>query len=61
MFIQLKHKTLSVYLSVSDLVREAYKVSVLLPSDEKFNMVQQIRRAALSAKLTLLKGGQDDQ
>ena len=36
MFIQLKHKTLSVYLSISDLVKETYKVSVLLPSDEKF-------------------------
>lgn len=56
MFIQLKHKTLSVYVSVSELVKEVYKLSVLLPSEEKFNMVQQIRRAALSVKLNLAEG-----
>lgn len=51
-----KHKTLSVYVSVSELVKEVYKLSVLLPTEEKFNMVQQIRRAALSAKLNLAEG-----
>ena len=56
MFIKLKHKSLSVYLAVTDLVKEVYKLSVLLPSDEKFNMVQQIRRAALSVKLNLAEG-----
>ena len=56
MFIPLKHKTLSVYVSVSELVKEVYKLSVLLPSGEKFNMVQQMRRAALSAKLNLAEG-----
>jgi four helix bundle protein len=56
MFIKLKHKGLGVYLAVTDLVKEVYKLSVLLPSDEKFNMVQQIRRAALSVKLNLAEG-----
>ena len=56
MFIPLKHKTLGVYVSVSELVKEVYKLSVLLPSEEKFNMVQQMRRAALSAKLNLAEG-----
>ena len=56
MFIQLKHKTLNIYSSVKELVSEVYKISVLLPQEEKFNMVQQIRRAALSVKLNLAEG-----
>ena len=56
MFLQLKHKTLDVYLSVTELVKEVYKLSVFLPADEKFNMIQQIRRAALSVKLNLAEG-----
>ncbi len=53
MFILLKHKTLDVYLIIRELIKETYKVSLLLPAEEKFNMVQQIRRAALSVKLNL--------
>ena len=56
MFIQLQHKSLLVYQAVRDLTKEIYKVSPKLPADEKFNMVQQIRRAALSAKLNLAEG-----
>ncbi len=56
MFIQLKHKSLNVYSSVTELVNEVYKFSILLPQEEKFNLVQQIRRAALSVKLNLAEG-----
>ena len=56
MFIQLKHKSLNVYSSAQELVNEAYKVSILLPQDERFNMIQQLRRAALSVKLNLAEG-----
>ena len=56
MFIQLKHKTLDVYQVARELVREVYKISLILPADERFNMVQQIRRAALSVKLNLSEG-----
>src|SRR5256885_12432258 len=56
MFIQLKHKSLNVYLSVREPSREIYKISMHLPTEEKFNMVQQIRRAALSVKLNLAEG-----
>lgn len=56
MFIELKHKSLEVYQAVRDLAKEIYKVSMKLPAEEKFNMVQQIRRAALSAKLNLAEG-----
>lgn len=38
------------------MVKEIYSVSKLLPSEEKFNMVSQIRRAALSVKLNLAEG-----
>ena len=44
MFIELKHKNLDVYQVIRELVKETYKVSLLLPSEEKFNMIQQIRR-----------------
>ena len=56
MFIQLNHKSLKVYIAVRELVKEIYKISKLLPAYEKFNMVQQVRRAALSVKLNLAEG-----
>ncbi|MBD0333808.1 MAG: four helix bundle protein [Chitinophagaceae bacterium] len=56
MFIQLKHKSLNIYSAIRELVKETYKVSLLLPQEEKFNMVQQIRRAALSVKLNFAEG-----
>lgn len=56
MFIQLKHKTLDVYQAIRELVKEVYRISLLLPPEEKFNMTQQIRRAALSVKLNLAEG-----
>jgi four helix bundle protein len=56
MFINLKHKQLDVYKLVRELVKETYSVSLKLPPEEKFNMVQQIRRASLSIKLTLAEG-----
>ena len=56
MFIQLKHKSLDVYRAVRELTKNIYRISMLLPDDEKFNMVQQIQRAALSVKLNLAEG-----
>ena len=56
MFIPLKHKSLDVYQVVRELVKEVYKVSKGLPPEEKFNMVPQMRRAALSVKLNLAEG-----
>jgi four helix bundle protein len=56
MFIQLKHKSLEVYSSARELAQEIYKISILLPVEEKFNLAQQIRRAALSVKLNLAEG-----
>ena len=56
MFIKLNHQSLDVYKAVVELTREVYIVSVKLPPEEKFIMVQQIRRAVLSVKLNLAEG-----
>ena len=45
-----------VYEAIRELTKEVYAVSMKLPAEEKFNMVQQMRRAALSVKLNLAKG-----
>jgi four helix bundle protein len=56
MFLDLKHKKLDIYFVARELVKEIYLVSLKLPADEKFNMIQQIRRAALSVKLNFSEG-----
>jgi four helix bundle protein len=56
MFLKLNHKSLNVYQAVRELTTEVYALSMNLPSVEKFNMVQQMRRAALSVKLNLAEG-----
>ena len=54
--MNLQHKSLHVCVAVRELVKEIYTVSKLLPAEERFNMVSQIRRAALSVKLNLAEG-----
>lgn len=56
MFLQLSHTKLDVYNTSKQLVLSCYKLSKLLPQDERFNMVQQLRRAALSIHLNLAEG-----
>ena len=56
MFIKLNHKSLEVYTVIRSLVTEIYRISALMPELEKFNMVQQIRRAATSVKLNFSEG-----
>ena len=56
MFIKLNHQSLDVYKAVRELIKEIYFISVKLPGEEKFNMIQQMRRAALSVKLNLAEG-----
>jgi four helix bundle protein len=56
MFIKLNHQSLDVYKAVRELTKEIYFISIKLPPDEKFNMVQQMRRAGLSVKLNLAEG-----
>ncbi len=56
MFLQLAHTKLNVYQFSQALALECYKITRLFPNDEKFVMVQQIRRAALSVHLNVAEG-----
>jgi four helix bundle protein len=56
MFLQLAHTRLDAYQFSQELALECYKITKQFPNDEKFAMVQQIRRAALSVHLNLAEG-----
>jgi four helix bundle protein len=56
MFLDLAHTKLNVYKLSEDLALECYKITRTFPVDEKFAMVQQIRRAALSVHLNIAEG-----
>ena len=56
MFLQLSHTKLDVYQVTQFLALNCYKVTRQFPSDERFCMIQQIRRAALSVHLNLAEG-----
>jgi four helix bundle protein len=56
MFIKLNHQSLDIYTAIRELVKEIYSLSNQLPDKERFNMIQQIRRAGLSIKLNFAEG-----
>ncbi len=56
MFLQLNHQRLEVYKTSRLFVLECYRLSKSLPVDEKFGMISQIRRAALSVHLNVAEG-----
>jgi four helix bundle protein len=56
MFLQLGHTKLEVYSSSRQLALECYKLTKTFPSDERFALTQQIRRAALSVHLNIAEG-----
>jgi four helix bundle protein len=56
MFLDLKHTKLDIFQATRSMTLECYKATQLLPSDERFAMVQQIRRAALSVHLNVAEG-----
>lgn len=56
MFLKLNHQKLDVYNSSQAFVLECYKLSKHLPDNEKFGMVSQIRRAALSVHRNIAEG-----
>lgn len=56
MFLKLAYTKLNVYQQTRKFTLECYKVIKLLPADERFAMVQQLRRAALSVHLNLAEG-----
>jgi four helix bundle protein len=56
MFLQLDHKKLEIVSVSKQLVIELYKLTRLLPSEEKYAMASQLRRAALSIYLNITEG-----
>jgi four helix bundle protein len=56
MFLRLNHQSLDLYSLSKSLVLECYKMTNALPPEEKFAMVSQIRRAALSVHLNIAEG-----
>jgi four helix bundle protein len=56
MFLKLAHTQLDAYQYSQELAMECYKITRTFPVDEKFAMVQQIRRAALSVHLNIAEG-----
>lgn len=56
MFLQLNHQKLAVYTASRTFALECYKLTKLFPAEEKFNLVQQIRRAATSVHLNIAEG-----
>ena len=56
MFLQLNHQKLDVYKFSKTFVLECYKLTKHLPAEERFGMISQIRRAALSVHLNIAEG-----
>ena len=56
MFLTLNHQKLDIYSISKSFVLECYKLTKHLPADEKFGMISQIRRAALSVHLNIAEG-----
>ncbi len=56
MFLNLNHYNLDVYKSARSLRWECYKILPKLPDYERFNLVDQIRRASTSVVLNITEG-----
>lgn len=56
MFLTLNHQKLEVFSASKEFVFEYYRLTKSLPEHEKFGMISQIRRAALSVQLNIAEG-----
>ena len=56
MFLNLNHQKLDIYSFSRSFVLECYKLTKVLPAEEKFGIISQIRRAALSVHLNVSEG-----
>ena len=56
MFLELAHTRLDVFRASNEFVLECYGVTKPFPPEEKFGMISQIRRVALSTHLNIAEG-----
>lgn len=56
MFLELAHTKLDVFIVSRSFVLACYKETKSFPSEEKFGIISQIRRAALSVHLNIAEG-----
>ena len=56
MFLNLNHYNLEVYKEAKIFRRACYRLILKLPSSEKYNLIDQIRRASTSVVLNLSEG-----
>ena len=56
MFLQLSHTKMDVYQASRKMVLACYKLSNSLPDEERFGLIQQIRRASTSVSLNIAEG-----
>jgi len=56
MFLKLNHQKLDVFTASRQFVLECYKLTNTLPGDERFGIISQIRRAAVSVHLNIAEG-----
>jgi four helix bundle protein len=56
MFLELSHTKLDVFKVSKELVLNCYKKTTHFPTEEKFGMISQIRRAVLSVHLNIAEG-----
>jgi len=56
MFLNLNHYKLDVYISAKELRKECYKTFIKIPDSERFNLIDQIRRASTSVVLNITEG-----
>ena len=54
--LKLNHKKLDVWKISKEFVREIYSLTKNFPEDEKFGMISQMKRAALSVPLNIAEG-----
>lgn len=54
--LTLDHKKLEVWKRAIGIIKEVYKISGTFPPEEKYNLVSQIRRAALSISNNIAEG-----
>lgn len=56
MFLKLNHQKLDIYSVSRQFELDCYKLTSKLPTEEKFGMITQMRRAALSVHLNIAEG-----